>query len=100
MKRIVCGSLTAISLFSFAAIAADAPCITATAACTEMVGLAAATGRTLVYRNYPLDQRNEAITRGLIVVHGLGRDADNYYRHTLAAAFLADALEDTVLIVP
>jgi pimeloyl-ACP methyl ester carboxylesterase len=89
-----------LSLFSFTAAAADGPCTTATPACTEMVGVSGASGRTLVYRNYPLDKRNEAITRGLVVVHGLGRDADNYYRHTLAAAFLADALNNTVLIVP
>lgn len=94
------GLLTALSLLSIAAAAADAPCTTATPACAEMVGVAGAAGRTLVYRNYPLGKRNETITRGLVVVHGLGRDADNYYRHTLAAAFLADALKDTVLIVP
>lgn len=34
------------------------------------------------------------------MVHGLGRDANNYYRHLLAAAFLAGALQDTLLIAP
>jgi len=100
MNRMVWGWLTVLSLFSFAATAAVAPCTTATAACTEMVGIAAATGRTLVYRNVPLDKRNEAITRGLIVVHGGGRDAENMFRSALAAAFLVDALEDTVIIAP
>jgi pimeloyl-ACP methyl ester carboxylesterase len=100
MMRAVCGWFIVLWLFSFAAVAAEPPCITATAACTEMVGVAGAAGGTLVYRNYALDQRNEAITRGLVVIHGLGRDADNYYHHTLAAAFLADALGDTVLVVP
>ena len=99
MNRMVWGWLTVLSLFSFAATAAAAPCTKATAACTEMVGVAGATGRTLVYRNFPLDKRNEAITRALIVVIG-GQNADNMYRSTLAAAFLADALEDTVIIVP
>jgi pimeloyl-ACP methyl ester carboxylesterase len=65
-----------------------------------MVGIAGAPGRTLVYRSYPLEAKNATITRGLIMIHGLGRDADNYYRHVLAAAFLAGALEDTVLIAP
>ena len=100
MNRRVLLSAAALLPFSFAGLAADAPCTKATRACTEMVGVAGAAGGTLVYRNYPLDQKNPAITRGLIVVHGLGRDADNYYRHTLAAAFLAGALNDTVLIVP
>jgi pimeloyl-ACP methyl ester carboxylesterase len=54
----------------------------------------------MVYRSQPLTVKNEKITRALIVIHGTNRDADNYFRSTLAAAFLADALEDTVLIVP
>jgi len=100
MKCILVCSFFAAAVFSGAALAADVPCTTATAACTETVGVAGATGHTVIYRSYPLDTRNEAITRALVVVHGLGRDADNYYRHTLAAAFLADALKDTVLVVP
>ena len=89
-----------LPLLVFATFATAAPCTTATPACTEMVGIAGAPGRTLVYRSYPLETRNAVITRGVIMVHGLGRDADNYYRHVLAAAFLAGALEDTVLIAP
>jgi len=65
-----------------------------------MVGIAGKPGHALVYRSYSLDARNAAITRGVIMVHGASRDADNYYRHLLAAAFLAGALEDTVLISP
>jgi hypothetical protein len=34
------------------------------------------------------------------VIHGAGRDADNYFRTALAAAFLAGALEDTIVICP
>lgn len=56
--------------------------------------------RSLVYRTYSLSARNEAITRALIVVHGAGRDADNYFRNVLGAAFLAGALENTVVIAP
>lgn len=85
-------------LFSAAAYAA--PCITATPACTEFVTLGAGPARTMVYRTQPLTVKNEKITRALIVIHGTNRDADNYFRSTLAAAFLADALDDTVLIVP
>jgi predicted esterase len=53
-----------------------------------------------VYRTYPLDRRNAQITRALIMVHGAGRDADNYFRTALAAAFLAHALDDTLVIAP
>lgn len=34
------------------------------------------------------------------MIHGTNRDADNYYRNALAATFLANALEDTVVIAP
>ena len=77
-----------------------APCLDATAACTEWVVLGNGPGRSLVYRNFPLDTRNEAITRVLVSIHGAGRDADNYFRSTLAAGFLAGALENTLIIAP
>lgn len=86
-------------LVASAAFAAT-PCTTATTACTEFVTLGAGPARTMVYRTYPLKVKNERITRALIVVHGTNRDADNYFRSTLAAAFLANALDDTALIVP
>lgn len=34
------------------------------------------------------------------MVHGAGRDADNYFRTALAAAFLANAFDNTVVISP
>jgi pimeloyl-ACP methyl ester carboxylesterase len=80
--------------------AAPAPCISATTACTEWIGLGAGAARSLVYRTYPLDARNDSVSRALIMVHGAGRDADNYFRTAVAAAFLAGALEDTVVISP
>jgi len=54
----------------------------------------------LVYRSHPLSIRNENITRALIFVHGINRDADNHFRTALAAAFLAGALNDTVIVAP
>jgi hypothetical protein len=86
-------------LLSAAAYAA-APCITATTACTEFVTLGGGPARAMVYRTHPLTVKNEKITRALIVIHGTNRDADNYFRSSLAAAFLADALDDTEVIVP
>jgi pimeloyl-ACP methyl ester carboxylesterase len=99
---------TALAFTLFSLRAADAlpivppaaPCLTATAACTEWVVLAGGPGRSLVYRTYSLDSRNEAITRVLVSIHGAGRDADNYFRSTLAAAFLAGALENTLVVSP
>jgi len=62
--------------------------------------LAGGPGYTLIYRSYPLDKKNERITRAFVMIHGASRDADNYYRHALAAAFLAGALDNTVVIAP
>jgi len=86
-------------VFFIAATAYAAPC-TQTTGCTEWVTLAGGPARSLIYRTYSLDARNDHITRALIMVHGAGRDADNYFRTALAAAFLGGALEDTVVIAP
>jgi pimeloyl-ACP methyl ester carboxylesterase len=40
------------------------------------------------------------IKRALVFVHGILRDADNHFRTALAAAFLANALNDTIIVVP
>lgn len=77
-----------------------APCTTATPACTEWVEAPGSTARLLVYRTYPSATRNPDITRAVIMVHGASRDADNYFRHVLAAAFLAGALDDTIILSP
>jgi pimeloyl-ACP methyl ester carboxylesterase len=89
----------ALILFSIS-VASAAPCTTANSSCTEWISLAGGSGRSLIYRTYSLESRNDAITRALVVVHGAGRDADNYFRNALAAAFLAGALDNTVVIAP
>jgi pimeloyl-ACP methyl ester carboxylesterase len=83
-----------------ASVAYAAPCITANSTCTEFVTIGGGPARSMIYRTYSLDSRNEQITRAMIMVHGVNRDADNYYRTALAAAFLAGALEDTIVIAP
>ena len=75
------------------------PCTKDTPDCTRWVNLGGES-RALVYSTYPLDQKNDQIVRALIVVHGQGRDADNYFRTSLAAAFLAGAFNNTIVISP
>ena len=58
------------------AIAAAAPCTAEKEECMRSVPLAGA-ARGLVYSTYSLDERNDSVTRALIVVHGAGRNADN-----------------------
>lgn len=77
-----------------------APCTTATANCTEWIKLGKGEARSLVYRTYSLEAANPAITRVLVMVHGAGRDADNYFRTAVAAGFLAGALDNTLIIAP
>src|SRR6187399_1525818 len=97
----------AVAALAFAGSAADrapmapaAPCITSTDACTAWLTLGGGPGRTMVYTTHPLDARNLAIKRALIMVHGTNRNADHYFATATAAAFLAGALDDTVVIAP
>ena len=54
----------------------------------------------MIYRSYSLDARNDNVTRALIMVHGTNRNADHYFETSMAAAFLAGALDNTVVIAP
>ncbi len=94
MFRFLAGALLALL-----PLCAATPCTTADASCTEWVALGGSS-RSLIYTTYSLDTRNERITRALVMIHGTGRDADHYFRTALAAAFLGNALEDTVVIAP
>jgi len=82
------------------ASAQAAPCTSATPGCTEWVALGTGPARSLVYRTYPLTVRNDRIRRALIMVHGTLRNPDRYFRTATTAAFLAGALDDTVVIAP
>lgn len=76
------------------------PCTSATSACTEWVALGHGPARSLIYRTYSLDKRNDRIHRALIMIHGTLRNPDRYFETATGAAFLANALEDTVVIAP
>jgi pimeloyl-ACP methyl ester carboxylesterase len=77
-----------------------APCTTSTAACQQWVVFGGGPARSMVYASYSLDAPNPAITRALIMVHGTNRNADHYFATTMAAAFLAGALDNTIVIAP
>lgn len=88
------------AILFFLPVAAYAAACTNTSTCTEWVALGNGPARSLVYTTYPLNTKNEHITRALVMVHGAGRDADNYFRTAIAAAFLAGALDDTIVVAP
>jgi hypothetical protein len=78
----------------------NGPCTTATATCTEWVQLGGGPARSLIYRTYPLDTRNDRVRRALVMVHGTNRNPDHYFETATAAAFIARALDDTIVIAP
>ena len=79
---------------------AAAPCRKAIPECSEWIGSDTKNSRLFVYRTHALRARNERLTRALIFVHGIKRDADNHFRTALAAAFLADVGDDTLIVAP
>ena len=97
MKSIGLIAILAASSLGLGGNALAAPC-TSVADCAEWVDLGAV--RVMVYRSIPLETRNTEVTRAVIVIHGAGRDADNYFRSMTSGAFLAGALNNTVVISP
>jgi pimeloyl-ACP methyl ester carboxylesterase len=91
-----------LMVFTVGAHASDtnAACSPTPATCTEWITVGDGPARALIYRSYSLDTRNAHITRLLVMVHGKNRDADHYYATAMAAAFLAHAMADTVVVAP
>jgi pimeloyl-ACP methyl ester carboxylesterase len=76
------------------------PCTSATVACAEWIKLGSGSARAMVYSTYSLSKRNVAVHRALIMIHGTNRNADHYFSTATGAAFLAGALDDTVVVAP
>jgi len=93
-------ALVSSSIVARSSAAAQAPCTKAVTACERWVVFDGGPARSMVYASYPLDTRNTAITRALIMVHGAGRNADHYFETSMAAAFLAGAIDNTIVIAP
>ena len=75
-------------------------CTTPTAACERWLTYGGGPARSMTYGSYPLDQPNSAIRRALIMVHGASRNPDHYFETAMAAAFLAGAVENTIVLSP
>lgn len=76
------------------------PCLSATDACVQWVALGKSGARSMVYATQPLTKPDPHIKRALIMVHGTLRNADHYFTTATGAAFLAKALDDTIVIAP
>jgi pimeloyl-ACP methyl ester carboxylesterase len=77
-----------------------APCTHPVAACERWITFGAGPSRSMAYGSYSLTTPNRAITRALIMVHGAGRNADHYFETAMAAAFLAGATGNTIVLAP
>jgi len=53
-----------------------------------------------VFANKSLSVADSHIKTIIIVIHGGGRDADEYFRSAMAGAYLSGALDDTLIIAP
>lgn len=79
------------------ALARDAPCLVAKA-CADTLELSGG-GTLSYYHSLPL-AGSEAVVRALVVVHGNGRNADDYFDHAVAATRLERRTADTLVIAP
>lgn len=56
--------------------------------------------KTPYYRNHPINRPSKQITRAVIVVHGINRNADSYFMYVRKAAQIEGRLKNTVIIAP
>lgn len=64
-------------------------------------GLQVASGHVLVWRTHPLQQGASAgVERAYIMVHGTGRNAEDYFRWALASTAAAGKLASTAIAAP
>jgi pimeloyl-ACP methyl ester carboxylesterase len=104
MRNLFLVAASVLTISSFGARSSEArsraPCTTPTNICESWITFGAGPARSMVYATFPLDERNTAVTRALIMVHGALRNADHYFETATAAGFLASALENTIIIAP
>ncbi len=79
--------------------AAAAPCTVNDKTCMERVPLGGKAFFT-VYRSLPLTVSSAAVKRVFILVHGVGRDGDVYFKSALAATQDSAEMENTLVIAP
>jgi pimeloyl-ACP methyl ester carboxylesterase len=82
------------------------PCITASDDCLGskvITGPGGQSGAITFYNSYPLDLSNarwENLTSAVIVIHGLNRDADNYFSYMINSLRQENFEDQSILIAP
>ena len=91
----------ALALAILASIAALAApwCTTPDPACLEPVSVDN-NQSFYVYRSRPLTQPDKTVERVFILVHGVGRNGDDYYRFAVGATEDSGKLDQTLVIAP
>jgi pimeloyl-ACP methyl ester carboxylesterase len=74
-------------------------CVRAEPACLQRLPLAPGLFGTM-YATRPLTVRDPSVRRAVVMVHGTLRNADTYFTTATGAAFMAGALDDTLVIAP
>jgi hypothetical protein len=97
---VFCGLVLALLMGGIGTASASPACTSAAEACKTWIQAADSSGRLQIYRSHALDRRDPDITRAFILVHGMERNARSAFRHALAAAFLAGALDNTLIVAP
>ena len=88
-----------LPMLVLAMVAKAEPCSKGTAACLEPLPMGE--GRSvMMYRSHPLQKGHAEARRALIVIHGAGRNADDYFSSGMAGTYLAGGLEDTIVVAP
>ena len=75
------------------------PCLSSESICAERISI----GTSLylpVFSTHSLYEGNDEVTRGLIIVHGTGRNADDYFRRGFQAAEAVGLQRHTVVVSP
>jgi hypothetical protein len=77
-----------------------APCINAlnVSACEHWITYGHGSSRSRIYSTYRVDAYNPQLKRALILVHGANLMGGYFFRHGMAAAILAGALDNTLVV--
>ena len=92
-------TLPMLSAFFLSSVAMAAPCTTADKTCLEKAPLGAGQ-YFFVYRSQPLTERSAKVERVFVLVHGLQRDGDAYYKTAIGATQDAGEIGRTLVIAP
>lgn len=88
-----------VALFICAPARAAIPCTDASKACNETLEIISGMSVSL-FRTFPLTETNAALEAAIVVIHGVNRNADEYFAGMIKAARTVGELDRTLIISP